>query len=100
MAAKKPKSQADNWPPMSREVEATGKPEQPEEAIMHHKPGSSLVDKLSVLSGMNRVLAERMVEDGNWPAVAGELAHKYGLSQMDAEVVLDVLNVNRGVSNG
>lgn len=83
---------------MHREVEATEEPDQPEEAIVHHRPkGHSLADELAVMPGMNRVLAERMVEDGNWPADAGELAHKYGLAQMDAEGVLKVLNVNRGL---
>lgn len=56
----------------------------------------NLVDELSAIPGMNRELAERMASDGNWPAEASALAHKYGLSQMDAEAVLVVLNVNRG----
>jgi hypothetical protein len=100
MAKKAPKKQPakkeSDWPPMHQEVEAIGEPGQPEEAIMHHKPGPGLVDKLSALKGMNRLLAEQIVKDGDWPTGAGDLAHKYGLSQMDAENVLEVLNENRG----
>jgi hypothetical protein len=94
---KAPAEKASDWPPLRREVEATGEPDQPEEAIMHHKPkGDDLTATLSAMPGMNRHLAERMVEDGNWPTDASELAHKYGLMQLDAEEVLKVLNRNRG----
>lgn len=83
---------------MHREVEATEEPGSASEAVMHHKPGvGGLVGELSAMLGMNQTLAEKLVEDGNWPADAGELAHKYGLMQLHAEEVLKVLNVNRGI---
>jgi hypothetical protein len=88
---------ASDWPPMHREIEATEEPDSPSEAIMHHNlRGSDLASELAALPGMNQTLAEKMVEDGNWSTDAGELAHKYGLMQLDAEGVLKVLNRNRG----
>lgn len=98
MAAKqKPPKKESNWPPMHREVEATEEPGSASEAVMHHKPkGDDLTAKLAAMSGMNQTLAEKLVEDGNWPADASELAHKYGLMQLHADEVLKVLNVNRG----
>lgn len=56
----------------------------------------ALVKELAGLSGMNPELAEKIVNDGNWPADAHELASRYGMAQMDAEAVLKVLNENRG----
>lgn len=97
MAKKKTTAEkAKKWPP-DHPAGSGPEPEPASEAILHHPPkGDSLVDKLSVLPGMNRGLAERMVEDGNWPAEASVLAHKYGLMQLDAEEVLKVLSRNRG----
>lgn len=88
------KKEAKKWPP---DHPAGSGPEPTSEAIMHHKPdGPSLTATLSTMPGMNRALAERVVEDGNWPAEASELARRYGLAQIDAEEVLKVLNRNRG----
>jgi hypothetical protein len=94
MAAKK-KTPKKEWPPM-HPAGSGPEPEPASGAIMHQSPGSSLVDRLSAMPGMNRGLAERMVNDGNWPADAGELARKYGLMQLDADEIQKVLNRNRG----
>lgn len=57
--------------------------------------GPALTKTLAGLKGMNGELAERMVNEGDWPAGPAELASRYGLAQMDAEAVLKVLNENR-----
>jgi hypothetical protein len=87
------KKKAEKWPPNHP---AGSGPEPESGTIMNHFPGSSLVDVLSAMPGMNRGLAERVVNDGNWPAEGSELARRYGLMQLDADEIQKVLNRNRG----
>jgi hypothetical protein len=86
----------ENWPPKHK----AGKgPDNFPSGLPYVGPAGqtkSLFEQLMELPGLNRELAQRLVEDKSWPAEAGELARKYGLAQMDAETILKVLNVNRG----
>lgn len=88
MATKKPAKKVSDWPL------------RPNKVIPRYVPkDDTLVSDLAALQGLNQELAEQIAKDGDWPTEAGELATKYGLSQMDAENILKVLNVSRGVES-
>mgnify|MGYP001588206685 CR=1 FL=1 len=77
------KKSAKEWPPEHRAI------------IEEPIDEEALIDELVKLHGMSRLIVTIIVTEGNWPAEASELARKYGLAEIDAEAVLEVLNRNR-----
>lgn len=91
MAKKKQQPTKKEWPPTRRD-EAPAKPEQVIKRYVPKWDEQELTRALARLSGMNQELAEQIAKDSDRPDNAGELAEKYGLSEMDAEAILAVIN--------
>lgn len=89
---KKPAKKVSEWPPVRWADEAPVKLEKVVKRYRPKRDEQELVKALAGLSGMSQELAEQIAKDSDRPDNAGELAEKYGLSEMDAEAVLAVLN--------